>query len=66
MSKSIHTTIASTRRDNSRAELDDPDNADVASLARKTGYKRAERRKRLCKTEAAREPDASESGSFEA
>jgi hypothetical protein len=64
MSKSIHTTIASTRRDNSRAELDDPDNADVASLAKKTGYKRAERRKRQGKTEAAREPESSESRSL--
>jgi hypothetical protein len=46
MSKSIHTTVASARRNNSRSELSEPDNADVASLAKKIGYKKAERRKR--------------------
>ena len=46
MSKSIHTTVARARRNNSRSELSEPDNADVASLAKKIGYKKAERRKR--------------------
>ena len=43
MSKSIHTTIASARRSNTKAELGEPDNADIASLARKLGYKKSMR-----------------------
>ena len=53
MSKSIHTTVASTRRDNTRSELSDPDNADIASLAKKSGYKKAMRRKRQVEGDSA-------------
>ena len=60
MSKSIHTTVASARRNNSRAELSDPDNADVASLAKKIGYKKAERRKRQSATVIPKDPAPSE------
>jgi hypothetical protein len=40
MSKSIHTTVAGTARNNTRAELNEPDNADVAELVKKTRYKK--------------------------
>ena len=66
MSKSIHTTVASARRDNARAELADPDNADITSLAKKRGYKKAERRKRQGSTEASTCPQPSEPGLPEA
>jgi hypothetical protein len=46
MSRSIHKTVAQVARDNSRQEIAHPDNQDVADLARKTGYKKSERRKR--------------------
>ena len=46
MSRSIHKTVAQVARDNSRQEIAHPDNQDVADLARKSGYKKAEHRKR--------------------
>jgi hypothetical protein len=42
MSKSIHTTVASARCNNSRSELAEPDNEDIAALAKKRGYKKRE------------------------
>ena len=46
MSRSIHKTVAQVIRDNSRQEIAHPDNPDVADLAKKSGYKKSERRKR--------------------
>ncbi len=46
MSRSIHKTVAQVARDNSLQEIDHPDNQDVGELARKSGYKTSERRKR--------------------
>ena len=42
MGKSIHTTVSSARRNNSRSELAAPDNEDIAALAKKRGYKKRE------------------------
>ena len=62
MSKSIHTTIASARRNNTKAELGEPDNADIASLAKKLGYKKSTRLKRQGDTDAGAGPSSSKPG----
>lgn len=49
MSRSIHKTVARVARDNTKADLADPQNPDVAELARKIGYKRTERADRIMK-----------------
>ena len=46
MSRTIHKTVAQVVRDNSRQEIDDPDNVDVADLAKKCGYKTSARKER--------------------
>jgi len=46
MSRTIHKTVAQVVRDNSRQEINDPDNLDVADLAKKGGYKTSARKKR--------------------
>lgn len=66
MSKSIHTTVAGAARNNSRADLEDPDNADVANLAKKIAYKKAERRKRQSNAAAATDLALSKRGLPEA
>lgn len=53
MSRSIHKTVAQVVRDNSREEIADPNNPDVAELARKIEYKKSERRKRRETSKAA-------------
>jgi hypothetical protein len=44
LSRSIHKTVAQVARQTSRRDLAAPDNPDIADLARKSGYKKAERR----------------------
>ena len=46
MSRSIHKTVAQVVRDNSRQEIDNPGNFDVADLAKKSGYKTSARKGR--------------------
>ena len=47
MSRSIHKTVKQVVRDNSKAEIDEPGNLDLAELAKKSRYKNAEAAKRL-------------------
>ena len=53
MSKSIHKTIASARLNNTKAELGEPDNVDVAALAKKRGYKKVAKTERRDKSDTA-------------
>lgn len=47
MSRSIHKTVKQVVRDNSKAEIDEPGNLDIAELAKKGRYKNDEVMRRL-------------------
>lgn len=46
MNRSIHKTAAQVARENSKRDMNDPDNPDVADLAKKLRYKKAGKKKR--------------------